>query len=559
MKRLSVIALSILIMCATLGSVLVFAAPNNGKLVVGALKDTKPYSTNSDKADEQMLTYCIEQMPLGSGVEYKYYDSYVAMLTDLGKGNISIAFPVAKYGAAKGEFGIEMSDVLVPAEVSVVFKGTYSDRTTNSLAVDTNSIMYYYAQAVFPESTKVFCDSQEDCVQAVIDGRASCTMISDIKCSSLKATIEDNGDLDYTSIPFGMDVCFAVKQGSNDLLNNINAGIASISSSELSKRVYNIQDNTKKSVKEKVKAIGIIGKVLIALAILLVIFGAIYLMVIASRKRVVQDRLSKQNQMLREAKIRQDEFAAITLKRKKELRELETEIGEKIREQKEQAAQLKEETENLQIKNEDMQSQTETLENLLLEKYVQMEEFEKKIADYNQRIEEYDQQIEDYGKLEDYQKQLEQDILDKMEMLGYEDLELEKIGIRTAIKEIIPDIKSMAAASSVDFSLEIDEMQNPVVICDREKLNKMTLDMLFVAIRNSNPETKVTLNIHQVGEGGGFAYFDYTCIFTGDTLDYSSHVTTNLRGVSKLQRMENGTTSIIISLRLPIMKGFMKK
>jgi len=195
------------------------------------------------------------------------------------------------------------------------------------------------------------------------------------------------------------------------------------------------------------------------------------------------------------------------------------------------------------------------LENLLLEKYVQMEEFEKKIEGYSQQIDDYNQQLEDYARLEAYQKQLEQDITEKMEQLGYEDLDWEEVDVRTAIKNILPDIKSMAETASVDFSLEVDEMQTPVVACDIEKLNKMTLGMLFVAMRNSQPETKVTLNIHQVGEGGGLAYFDYTCIFTGDTLDYSSHIATSLQGVTKLQRMENGTTSIIISLKLPIRRS----
>ena len=200
-------------------------------LHVGYLNHYLPYSdTGSDgSADgmiKELVPEIIERLGIGSlAVDYTGYDSYDKMIEDMGTGVIDTAFPVGGGLYYSEENGIYQSKAVVSASMELVFQGEYSEDKTASFAVNENNKMqYYYIRTHYPEAEVLMYPSIEECLNAVMTGKAGCTTLNGLRANDiLKNSLYDS--LSMIQLVQDDDRCFGVEIGNEGLLKLLNRGL----------------------------------------------------------------------------------------------------------------------------------------------------------------------------------------------------------------------------------------------------------------------------------------------------------------------------------------------
>lgn len=121
------------------------------------------------------------------------------------------------------------------------------------------------------------------------------------------------------------------------------------------------------------------------------------------------------------------------------------------------------------------------------------------------------------------------------------ELKYEPTEIAESVNEIVPKIKELSELHGVAFTLEIDEMQNPIVLTDAKYLNNIILEMFDDAFKSCDKKGKVIYYIRQKSEPvEGYAYYEYSCIYLGDSLAFDSELANALDGRVSIERSNGG-------------------
>jgi len=182
---------------------------------------------------------------------------------------------------------------------------------------------------------------------------------------------------------------------------------------------------------------------------------------------------------------------------------------------------LEEKTKKLAEEKEAIQKEADALESLLQEKYVRIEELEGMLRDP-----------------------------DVVSGIG---LEISSNDIRTMIRDILPDIKAMSTEAMVDFTLRVDDVYDPIVFCDRDRINAMIIKMIFCGLRYSNTGEKLKFSISQKEPvATEYAEYKYSCIYKGDVVDFYSEEAAEMGGIVDIKRSEDGYVEIAVRFRFKI-------
>lgn len=121
------------------------------------------------------------------------------------------------------------------------------------------------------------------------------------------------------------------------------------------------------------------------------------------------------------------------------------------------------------------------------------------------------------------------------------ELKFAPMEIAETVNEIVPKIKELSEIYGVAFTLEIDEMQNPIVITDAQYLNNIILEMFEDAFKSCDKKGKVIYYIRQKSEPvEGYAYYEFSCIYLGDSLAFDSELANALEGRVSIERSNGG-------------------
>ena len=104
-------------------------------------------------------------------VIYSGYTSYDDLVAGVRSGEIDAAFPVGGGLYYSEENGIYQSNPVSSAPAELVYRGEFSEKTTEHFAVNENNRMqYYFIRTNYPEAEISFYPSSEDCLTAVLAG-----------------------------------------------------------------------------------------------------------------------------------------------------------------------------------------------------------------------------------------------------------------------------------------------------------------------------------------------------------------------------------------------------
>ncbi|MGX8718845.1 MAG: response regulator, partial [Desulfovibrio sp.] len=200
-------------------------------LRIGYLNHYLPYSdTDASGGVTGLVRDLVPRMMEGLGIKdvsvsWKSYDSYGAMIAELGAGGIDMAFPVGGGLFYSEESGIFQSGAVVSAATELVYLGEYGENTIRHFAVNENNRMqYYFVRTHYPNAKISFYPSIDACLKAVSNGQAGCTTLNGLRANDILRNSRYNG-LSLLQTTHDDDRCFGVKIGNEGLLKLVNRGI----------------------------------------------------------------------------------------------------------------------------------------------------------------------------------------------------------------------------------------------------------------------------------------------------------------------------------------------
>ena len=204
----------------------------HSELKVGYLNNYLPYS---DTDAQGKVTGIVQDMVPGilNGlgidgivVSYQPFDNYDDMIAAVNDGSVDAVFPVGGGLYYSEENGIYQSSAVVSAPTELVYSGEYSDRKTESFAVnEQNRMQYYYITTNYREARILTFPSIDDCLKAVLDGKAGGTTLNGLRANDILKNRKYR-ELSMRQLTRNDDRCFGVKIGNEGLLKLLNRGIS---------------------------------------------------------------------------------------------------------------------------------------------------------------------------------------------------------------------------------------------------------------------------------------------------------------------------------------------
>ncbi len=201
------------------------------ELKVGYLENYLPYSDTDESGNvtgviRDMVPAILRALGIPDiKVSFTGYKSYDDLIADISTGTIDVAFPVGGGLYYSEESGIYQSNAFVSSPTAIIYKGEFTENTTDRFAVNENNRMqYYYVKTNYPDAEIVFYPSIYESLSAVLSGDVGCTTLNGLRANEiLKNRKYEN--LSNRQSSYNDDRCFGVEIGNEGLLKLLNRGI----------------------------------------------------------------------------------------------------------------------------------------------------------------------------------------------------------------------------------------------------------------------------------------------------------------------------------------------
>lgn len=201
-------------------------------LTVGYLNNYMPYcdTTKEGKPSGVMIEVfqaMLEQLGISDQIKLNYhgYNRYSEMIAALETGQIDVTFPTSGDIWNLEQDGILGSSDVVSAGMDLVYYGSYDEYTTESIAVnDNNDMQRIYVENQFPDAEIISCNSVEECLSAVLKGKANATLLDSLRIDIVLKN-DDYDTLSLLQLKNTDSRCIGVSNGNYALLMLMNRGI----------------------------------------------------------------------------------------------------------------------------------------------------------------------------------------------------------------------------------------------------------------------------------------------------------------------------------------------
>ena len=221
-----------------------------------------------------MISFGIRNISL----EYKHYENYTQLTEALKNGEIDLAFPYIYdlYEAEKQN--ISLSAPITELSTSYIFNQNASTKFMEKIAVLKDRRSLRLIKKFYPDSECIEFDSQEKCINAVLNGKVSGTVFNNYRTTNSLHGRQKYKHLRFFELPNRMRLAFATNKDSTCLISILNKLIASIPKTELSSVLSEYSIKSKKyEFSEFLQdyATIIIGTIIFITLILLALFASL--------------------------------------------------------------------------------------------------------------------------------------------------------------------------------------------------------------------------------------------------------------------------------------------
>ena len=213
-------------------------AKERNAITVGYMDDTLPYADADDESGELigLLSSFLNSISERYDVKFatKTFVSYEQMKTALENGEIDTMFPVyGSYWIAE-ENQMMVTDALTESQVLMLYADSNREDITSVIAItDMNSMQQFYVAEHYQNAEVIVCNSLSDCIRAVLDGKATCTLIiSDIYYAN-RNEIDSLGRFMISNTEDAASVGFGVRKDNIDTYSFMKKCVTSITETEI--------------------------------------------------------------------------------------------------------------------------------------------------------------------------------------------------------------------------------------------------------------------------------------------------------------------------------------
>ena len=200
-------------------------------LRIGFLENYMPYSGKEPNGEvtgfvRDIIPEILKSLGVSNlKVTYSGYENYATMIADMTAGRVDAVFPVGGGLYFSEENGMYQSVPVISLFAELVYTGAFTEQTTTHFAVDKNNRMqYYFILKNYPNAKVTMFPSIEACLDAVISGEVSCTVLNGLRANVLLKNKRYKG-LSLHQLAKNDDRCFGVEIGNKGLLKLLNRGI----------------------------------------------------------------------------------------------------------------------------------------------------------------------------------------------------------------------------------------------------------------------------------------------------------------------------------------------
>lgn len=262
---------------------------SKGSFTVGYVDDQLPFTTwDAGKGALRGILAVYQQhvqKRYHMYVETKRFSTYDEMRKALDSGEIDSIYPFfCNYWTAESD-GLMATSPLTTSYLIMLYKGDYSSSQTPSViaAAKNNSMQLFFIKAYYPQAKLLMVDDLEGCISAVLDGRATSTVISSDTYYANRNLVEGMDDCNIINTGFSSPVGFAVKKGNLEAFTFMKHSMTGLHPSDISKAMidegYAIPDT---SLKQFVRRHAMLA---IFLAVLMTMIIASFIAYYLSSKR----------------------------------------------------------------------------------------------------------------------------------------------------------------------------------------------------------------------------------------------------------------------------------
>lgn len=161
-------------------------------------------------------------------IKFKAYNSTKEMISAIKNHEIEIMFPLSNDLNYLEENNLFSSRDVTSSAMNLVYKKNLTTSELGRIAINVNNqVQFNYVANYFPNNPKIYFNSADECLNAVVEGIADATILSGIRASTiLKKT--DYSELSYVELPHNTVKTFGVNNSHKGILPLINQALNSL-------------------------------------------------------------------------------------------------------------------------------------------------------------------------------------------------------------------------------------------------------------------------------------------------------------------------------------------
>ncbi len=200
----------------------------------GLLDNNLPYSDQAEDGSVRgilsVLSDTIEQ-ELGITVEERYYSSSAELLDAMEQGEVDAIGPVYGDLYLAEQYGQVLTNELITTTPVVLYAEGDFDNHGSVIAVCNETLITEgVIHVLFPDAEIYACDSMEECLNAVVSGKADSTVVSSVRLNTLRQ-YPAMQKLQFADLPAEVEVVLAATRENRMAASVLNKGIALSSAS----------------------------------------------------------------------------------------------------------------------------------------------------------------------------------------------------------------------------------------------------------------------------------------------------------------------------------------
>ncbi len=200
---------------------------HDNSIRIGYLRDDLPLCGEENSKMIGIMQTVAEtvESEFNINIETVPYDDMDQMKRALKTDEIDVAGPVISDFYLAEQDNSVLSSAIMDSTPLVVYKGGDADSSLKVIAVSDSSVFDRGIIGVlFPEAEILQCGSQEECLQAVVDGKAGSTIVLSSRLNILRS-VPAMDRLSFAEMSRRLDICFTATKENRRAASIINKGI----------------------------------------------------------------------------------------------------------------------------------------------------------------------------------------------------------------------------------------------------------------------------------------------------------------------------------------------